>query len=631
MTVSTLITSAREYAAEIVDTGVAAMDDAISTVLAIGYTIPNFTPVVLPNVPPSSITTTAPTFDIINLELPTEPTTAPVFQDISDIEVGVLPELTVVAPTIALPTKPSQVAEFLETMPGINTDLVFPEPPDALLNPLIDSPVLLDRAEPDKPTLSLPGFEAVAPTDMPAAPTDYEARFAASYRDAAPSTMAMINGYVDAELTRINPQFHTQMAAIEAQLSTYLAGGTGLNPAVENAIYERARSKNNAEARRVQDQVWAEAAERGFTMPGGSQMSSILRARQGAADLNAAAAREIVVMQAEYEQKNLQFAVTQSASLRGVVLNAMLSYMQNLVSINGQALDYAKTVLSAIIEMYNTAVKAFGLRLDAYKSEVVVYEARLKAALSYLDLYQREINALQALTNMDQAKVDIYKAKIDALTSFANIYRAQIEAVQGRVSLEKLQLDVFEAKVQAYTAQVQGKNAEWQGYAAAIEGETARARIFNIQVDAYTAQLTGYKTQIEAGVARVRAQASTNEARAANYTATLSGYTSVVEARGTKAKIELENQTQKMVAFKAQVDALVANATVQNTYYKTISDVAISNAELSLKAQIETGNATRAFGDTVARLSTANATILGNSAQAAMSGMNTLASENKNE
>jgi len=631
MTVATLINEARTYAGEIVDTGVNAMDDAIASVKAIGYTIPNFTPIVLPNEPPSSISTVAPTFDTINLDLPAEPATAPAYQDISDIAIGVLPELTAVAPTITLPVKPNQLAEFLETMPGIDTDIVFPEPPDELLNPLIPAPVLIDRAEPEKPTISLPGFEAVAPTGMPDAPTDYEARFAASYRDAAPSTMAMIGGYVDAELAKINPQFHTQMAAIEAQLSTYLAGGTGLNPVVENAIYERARSKNNAEARRVQDQVWAEAAERGFTMPGGAQMSALLRARQSAADQNAAAAREIVVMQAEMEQKNLQFAVTQSASLRGVVLNATLNYMQNLVSINGQALDYAKTMLSAIIEVYNTAVRAFGLKLDAYKSEVVVYEARLKAALSYLDLYQSEINALQALTNMDQSKVDIYKAKIDALTSFANIYRAQIEAVQGRVSLEKLQLDVFQSKVQAYTAQVQGKNAEWQGYASAIEGETARVRIFNTQVDAYSAQLSGYKTQIEAGAERVRAQAATNAARAANYSATLAGYTSVVEARGTKAKIQLENETQKMVAFKAQVDALVANATVQNTYYRTISDVAISNAELNLRAQIEVGNSTRAFGDTIARLGTANATIVMGAANAAMSGMNTLASENKAE
>ena len=432
---------------------------------------------------------------------------------------------------------------------------------------------------------------------------------------------------MDAELAKSNPQFHSQMAAIEAQLTKYLAGGTGPNAAVEDAIYSRARGKNDAESRRTQDAAWGSAADRGFTLPDGALYSALQVARQGGADNNARQANEIVVMQAEMEQKNLQFAVTQSAALRGVILNATLNYMQNLVSINGQALDYAKTTLSAIIEVYNTAVRAFGLKLDAYKAEVVVYEARLKAAMSYIDLYQAEISALTALTNVDRAQVDIYRAKIDALTSFANVYRAQIEAVQGRVSLEKLQLDVFSTKVQAYTAQVQGKNAEWQGYTAAIEGETARVKIFNTQVDAYAAQLGGYKTQIEAGVERVRAQATTNEARANNYTATLTGYTAVVEARGVKAKIELENQTAKLATFKAQVDALVANATVQNTYYRTISDVAISNAELSLRAQIETGNSTRAFGETIARLGTANATILGNSAQAAMSGMNSLSAE----
>lgn len=627
MTVQALLDQAQAYVADLTTTAGAAMDDAISAVAAVGYTVPNYFPVVLPVQPPSSISYTLPVLDPINLDMPTEPTTAPTFQGISEIIVPTLPELTAVSPTISLPTKPSQVAEFLTTAPGIDTNIVFPEPPPELLDPNIPVPVLTDRTEPTAPTITLPGFEGVAPTDMPAAPTDYETRFSAAYHDAAPSTIAMVNGYVDAELTKINPQFNAQMAAIEAQLTRYLAGGTGLNSAAENAIYERARGKTSAEARRVQDEAWSAAAERGFTMPPGYHLSAMRQARQGAADNNAAAAREIVVMQAEYEQKNLQFAVSTSVGLRTAVLDATLKYMQNLVTINAQALEYAKAVLSSIIEIYNSAVRAFTVKLDAYRAEVVVYEARLKAAMSYVELYQTEINALQALVNMDNTKVAVYKARIDALMSLSNVYRAQIEAVQGRVNLEKLQLDVFSAQVQAYTAQVQGKNAEWGGYTAAVAGESARVRIFGEQVQAYNAQVNGYKTVIEAGAERVKAQAMTNQALAANYSSTLQGYTAVVDARGKKASLTLENQRQVLLSFNAQLAAAVANASVQNTYYKAIADVAISNSGQRMTAQVETGHATRAYGDTIAKLGSANATIYANLAQAGLSGMNTLAAQ----
>lgn len=627
MSVPILLSEARAYTAGLTTTAGSAMADAISSVRAVGYTIPGYFPATLPTTPPSSISFSVPTFDQVTLDLPTEPPTAPAFQDISDITIGTLPELTASAPTISLPTKPNQLGGFTETLPPINTSIVFPDPPSELLNPLLTAPTLPDRVEPDAPSISLPGFTAIAPVDTTVVPTDYESRFAKAYASAAPSTIAMMDGYVDAELTKMNPLFHSQMDAIEAQLTKYLVGGTALSATAETAIYERSRAKASAEARRTQDEAWAAMAERGFTMPNGSQLSAIRQARQGAADNNASAGREIVAMQAEMEQKNLQFAVTTSVGLRTAMLDAALKYHQNLVTINGQALEYAKSVLSAIIEVYNTAVKAFSVKLDAYRAETAVYEVRLKAAMSYIELYQAEINALAALVNMDHAKVDIYRAKIEALTSRANLYRAQIEAVQGQVSLQKLQLDVFQSKVQAYTAQVQGKNAEWQGYAAAIEGETARVRIYGEQVQAFGAQVSGYKAIIEAGAARVQAQAATNAARAANYSSTLAGYSTIIQARGDKAKITLENQRQVLSAFNASIQAAIGNAQVQNEYYRSVSGVAVSNAELRMRAQVETGNATRAFGDTIARLGTANATIYANLAQAGLSGMNTLSAE----
>lgn len=627
MSVTSLLSDAKAYTATLTDQASTAMDDAISSVRAIGYVIPGYYPAILPSTPPVPATTTAPTLDTVNLELPTEPPNTLEFQDISEIVAGTLPELTATSPTITLPTQPSSLAEFLQTVPNIDTDIIFPEPPSILMNPLIEAPVTTERSEPAKPTVSLPGFDAVAPSGLPAAPTDYEARYTAAYRDAAPSTIAMMDGYVDAELIKLNPQYHVQMAAIEAQLSAYLAGGTGLNAAVEDAIYSRARGKNDAENRRTQEAAWSTAAERGFTLPDGALYSALQQARQGGADNNARQVNEIVVMQAEIEQKNLQFAVTTSTGLRTTMVQAALSYHQNLITINGQALDYAKTIMSAIIEVYNTAVKAFSIQLDAYKAETMVYEVRLKAAMSYIELYQAEINALAAMVSVDRTKVEIYKAKIDALTSVANVYRAQIEAVQGRVSLEKLQLDVFQTQVQAYTAQVQAKNSEWQGYTAAIEGQTAKTRIFNTQVEAYSAQVTAYKTGIEAKVETVRAQAMTNQARAANYAATLAGYSAVVQARGEKARMTIEVQKQSIVAYTAQVQAAIGNAQMINEYYKATSNVVIQNSQLQMTAQVQTAESVRQFGQSMAQLGTANATIFGNLAGAALAGMNTLSAE----
>lgn len=631
MTVASLISSAQGYAGSAVSNAQTALDDAKNLVAAVGYVIPNFYPVALPSQPPASLDIVAPTLDTVTLDLPAEPENTLSFQDIPALDSSGLPVLVATPPVITLPTTPSQLAAFLDSAPAIDTNIVFPEPPSALINPLIADPVLPDRAAPIAPNVALPTFDALVPTDNTAAPTDLEGSFRSAYQGAAPSTIAMLDGYVDAQMKKYNPKYHEQMERIESQLATYLAGGTGLNPAAENAIYERARGKNDAEARRVRSVAFSDVAERGFTLPNGALASAIQQARQDSANINAKASSEIVVMQAEMEQKNLQFAVTTSANLRTSMLSAALNYHQNLVSINGQALDYAKSILSAIVEAYNVAVKAFTVKLDAYRAEAAVYDTRLKSAMAGIELYRVEIAALEALTNVDKAKVDVYRARIDALTSLSNVYRAQIEAVVGRTSLEKLKLEVFQARVQAYTAQVQGKNSEYQGFAAAIEGQTARAKIYATQVDAYTASVQGYKTGIDAKVKVLEAVALSNKARAEQYAATLSGYNAVVSARGEKARTVLENQRQSIVAFQASASARVANAQVRNEYYKSVSIVAIENAKLQMSAQVQTADSTRAFGASIAQLGVGSAQVYSSLASAAMSGMNSLASELKNE
>lgn len=630
-TVSELTTEAKNFTSSLTADATAAIDSAVKAVERVGYTALSFTGVTLPAPPPSSITLSPPILDTITLDLPVEPNTELVFQDISPIEVGTLPTLSVTAPTITLPTEPAALAGFTQVAPVISTNFVFPEPPAQLLNPLIDAPVIADRDEPDKPQVLLPSFTAVAPINDTVAPDDLAGTFDAAYRNAAPSTIAMLDGYVDAMLTKFNPRFHDQMAAIEAQLDRYLAGGTGFTPAVENAIYERARQKNSAETRRNVDAAYAEAARMGFTLPSGALTSAIQAARQSGSDNNAQANREIVIKQAEIEQQNLQFAVTTSTGLRTTLISASLNYHQNLISINGQALDIAKSMVANVIEVYNASVRAFGVRLDAYRAETQVFEVKLKAAMTGIDLYKAEIDALQALTNVDRAKVDVYRARIETLTSLSNVYKAQIDAVQGRASLEKLKLEVFQTQVQTFATQVQARNSEWQGYTAAIGGQRAKAEIFQTQVQAYGAQVNAFKAGIDAKAEVVRAQAITNDARAKNYGAILSGYKTLVEARGDVARTKLENQRQSIVSYEAKLRGQVANAQVASDYYKAASTVGIANAELSIKAAMASADMQRSFTSTLAQLAGQNASTHASVTSAALSGMNTLVAQTLSE
>ena len=375
----------------------------------------------------------------------------------------------------------------------------------------------------------------------------------------------------------------------------------------------------------MRDQAFADAAARGFTIPNGAMLAASQQARQAAADNNAAAAREIVVMQAEMEQKNLQFDVTTSVGLRTAMVNAMLSYMQNLASLNGQALDYAKSILGAVIEMYNTQVKVYMARLDGYKTEAAVYETLMRGALAQIEVYKAEIDALKAMTQVDQMKVEVYKARIEVLTAATSMYKTRVDAVVSKASLERLKIDLFQAQVQAFGAQVSAKNSEWQGYSAAISGEEAKARVFNTQVQAFGAEVQAYKATIDAKAEVVRAHVTADDARTKQYLATMTGYKTVVEAKGEVARTTLESQRQEILAFQAATQASIANAQVQMEYYKTTGNISVENARLLLQSLIADVNAKSDYIKVLATLHSANATIHGNLAGAAMAGMNTLA------
>lgn len=626
-TVPELVAKAQDYASSVVNLAEDAISDMRDDIANVGFTAISFSGVALPTAPTMPEAIEPPVLAPVNLELPAEPSTAMELTPISPIDVGTAPVLSVTAPSISMPTLPTQLADFTELPPIIQTDYEFPDVPDELNNPLIAAPTLGTYTAPTAPTISLPSFDGVAPTADLDPPQDIAGSLDAAYRDASPMFVSALQGQMDAMLVAYNPQYHAQLARIEAQLQVYLDGGTGLNPAVEAQIYERSRQRQEAEARRAADAAWEETAARGFTVPGGAVFAGIRRSRQAAADNNATASREIVVMQAEMEQKNLQFAVTTSAGLRQAMLGAALSYHGNLVSLNGQALDYAKSIVGAMVEVYNLNVRAFEARLNAYRAEVAVYDARLKAAMSYIDLYRAEIDAMQALVQVDQAKVTLYRGRIDALQSLATVYKARVDAIVEQAGLEKLKLDLFRTKVDARVALVQEKRAQYDAYGAAVQGEEAKVRIYSAQIGAFGQQIAGYKASIDAQSEVVRAQALTNQAKSDQVRAVTDIYRTVAQVRGDKARSELQVQGHQLNVFDSQTRATIATAELGATIYKTVADVVQKNASLEVDTLIKNADLNLQRSKVVGELGVSSAQVYQGMASAALSGMNTLAAQ----
>lgn len=622
--VATLLTTAQNNATFFVTQAQTAMAAGIGAINSMGFTGFAFNPPTDVDAPVVPDPLVAPVLQDFDLVLPATPGAALVFQDIPPIDQSGKPIFTDEAPTLTTYTAPTALAPLGLAPPTIQTDFPFPVAPEGLTNPDLTEPVIADRAAPARPTIALPSFDATLPTNRPQAPQNLQATFETAYATMSVQMRQAIDARVRDQLATVNPEFDAQMTRLEARLVTMIEGGTGIPVAYEDAIAERTRERADAEAQKVADTAIAEGADRGWTMPGGAQFAALVQGRQDAANTIAAANRELAIKRVEQEQEAIRFAVTQSQSLRTAMLQYSLGYAQNLITLNGQGIEFSKFIITTLIDTFNVAREVYAMDLEAYKAEASVYEVKLKGALALKDIYLADIQALEALTQVDRTRLEVYKARIGIVEVLANVYRSQIEAVQGRASLEKLKLELFGSQVQLYQAEGQAKQLEVEIFKANMEGNMQQVRLLEAKAGVFNSRVTAWKATIEGQAEAVRAASETNRGRADMYRAQWDGFGTQVRALGDVARTRLENEREKVIGFTAQSNAQVADFTMRSEFYKAQSGVARDNARLTLEAMYKSAEDRRGFGTTLANLYQAIAAVEANLAGSAMAGVTAL-------
>ena len=265
--------------------------------------------------------------------------------------IGTIPVFTDEIPTINLPVKPGDLSVTAPgDAPDIETDFNFPDPvsytlPDVPTFESLNLPTALD--------LNIPTFDLDIPT---------------------------VPGYlVPPGLTfNFNEQAYssTLFSALTNELLNRIQnGGTGLTPDIEQAIWDRARNREDQNAIRSENNLSIEQASRGFKRPSGAYLAAIDFLAQETQNKNADLSREIAIKQAELEQKNIEFALQTSLALEQ-------SYIQYYSQVQQRAFDTEKYLQEAAINIYEAQIKQFGIQLEIYKTYSQAFESRVKAELA---------------------------------------------------------------------------------------------------------------------------------------------------------------------------------------------------------------------------------------------------------
>lgn len=367
------------------------------------------------------------------------------------------------------------------------------------------------------------------------------------------------------------------LAETTAQIRARLAGGTGLAPAVEQAIWDRARSREAIVVQNNIDDVVRNTEARGFALPPGALHAQMREAqKQGYAKMSEVS-RDIAIKQAELEQANAKHAIEQGTALEG----KLIDYANN---IEQRAFEAAKAVAANAVEIYNALVAQYRTMLDKYTTYAGVYRSLVEGERARVDAYRAEVDAERTKVDVNKALIDQQRAQIEVRTAEIELYKSELQGVQTVLSVDKLKLEAFGERVRAYVAE--------------LNAETVRTEVFKAQNASNQIKAEVYKTSVDAWAQRIQAESAVAKNRADIYDAQVRGflartqrYATAVNAEAEKVRAGVSIAGLQVEAGKALIQQNSSNNQLQIENYKALIGLYEANKSLAVqKAKVLADN-----------------------------------------
>lgn len=410
-----------------------------------------------------------------------------------------------------------------------------PAPIDASGAPV--RPELRDVALPTAPDITEPSIDTLAQIEIPSftfpeLPTfeDEEPEFTG----ATPTTQIQ---------WQESAYSSTLLDTTRDRVMQMLSGGTGLPQAIERALFDRARGREDLTAARAIDQVTADWAARGWDRPQGAQAAQIDAVREQNQLQANALAREILINSAQWEIENLRFAVAQGIAIEQVLIGLWNSMAE-------RALQVARFKVEADIQLFNSLVALFNARQQSRQIAVQVFQAKLQAELAKLDEFRLRIEAEKAKADLNESLVRVYQARVQAIGQRVEVFKTLMEGQRIQSDIERNRIEAYKVDVDAWAETVRARLAEYQGYAERIRGELAKAQVLEAESRAFAATVQAQESNNNTKIARMGSRVQALQASVTKFQALLSaereriaGQLGAIQARAQSFSADVSRYT----------------------------------------------------------------------------------------
>ena len=518
-------------------------------VVTVDFPVANLTPPAIPESPD------APTD--LTLDLPVTPPD-PVLAAITQINVPSPPEFLTEFPTVTLPAAPTPITDVAPSNPPTFVSPTIPDSPDTTIP---TAPTLRTLNIPDAPVVTIPTFAGTEPGEFN-------------------ETFSPVINYSESLYDS------TLLQEVQSELLGVLQNGdSGLPPAVVDQLWEKERERELKEYNRAVGTAADEFAIRGFEMPPGALQARAREVERENINASITMGREKTIENLTRAYEHVKFAIQNTISLEGQLMNYTNSMYQRLLQVQTALLD-------AGVAAYNAKVAAYNARVQAYGVYAQVFQTQVQAELTKIEVFRAQIEGQKAIGDLNLQDIEVYKANIQAIETIADVYRTEMQAAQIESEIQRVGIDAFRAEVEAYRAKVEAKASEYEGYAQSINGELAKVRLYEIDSNAYRSQVDGYRSLVEAESARLRADVDQNRAVIEQYQGRVAAYRAVVEAESARLSAEVGAFGAEVESYRATIAGETAKTDSQRDNLRAQVDIATSQSQIQL--QTITANIQRA-------------------------------------
>ena len=500
--------------------------------------------------------------------------------------VGAVP----IMPTISFAVPDGEPTPMSETLAAITIDDFSVSPPEILfpvaptLNygavPLV--PSVGDVSLPDAPTLVLPATPTyLALNTITFGGIDIHADWLTKLEDIPTLELLTPTPYSYAR----GPEYASDLlSGLKAVLAERLAGGTGLAPAVEQALWDRARSRETAIAQANQDEIMRGSEALGFALPAGVLAAQLRTAQQDYYDKLSTLSRDISIKQAELEQENLKLTIAQGMELEG----RLIDYSYKLEQLT---FETAKAYADNAIQVYNAAVEQYKALLSGYQTYAAAYKTIIDAELTKVEVYKAELSGEQTKAQVNNTLVQQYKTQIEASMSQVEIFKAQVSAAQTLVQLEQAKIGAAGEQIRAYVAQTNVETSRVEAYKSSVQAEASKVEIYKAQTQAYSARASAQAEKARVQISWYGALSQGKTAEWEGYRAKVGAETARIQALGVQSNSLIDGFKAGAAASQAQGDMNARMWESNIRQYEAGQNYILQGAKINGDFAMQTNNA----------------------------------------